>query len=71
MRNQPKTEKSRSRLSYIEMGSDKDVLMHNAQGSPRIEITVHGERNPHETPGGSLAIYKTVDVETSVMRREQ
>ncbi|KAF7594033.1 hypothetical protein BBP40_010311 [Aspergillus hancockii] len=70
-KNQTKTDKSRSRLSYIDLGSDQDVLMHNAQGPPKIETMVHGERNHHEDPGGSLAIFKTVDVETSVTRREQ
>ncbi|KAE8367630.1 hypothetical protein BDV27DRAFT_123625 [Aspergillus caelatus] len=67
-----KTDKSRSRMSYLEMTSDQDVLMHNAQSEPKVETTVHGDRNYYgsENPGGSLAIFKTVDVETSVTRRE-
>lgn len=65
-----KTDKSRSRMSYLEMTSDQDVLMHNAQSEPKVETTVHGDRNYYgENPGGSLAIFKTVDVETSVSRR--
>ncbi|GAB1202339.1 hypothetical protein APSETT445_000951 [Aspergillus pseudonomiae] len=68
-----KTDKSRSRMSYLETTtSDQDVLMHNAQSEPKVETTVHGDRNYYggENPGGSLAIFKTVDVETSVSRRE-
>lgn len=59
-------------MSYLEMTSDQDVLMHNAQSEPKVETTVHGDRNYFggENPGGSLAIFKTVDVETSVTRRE-
>ena len=54
------------------MTSDQDVLMHNAQSEPKVETTVHGDRNYYGggNPGGSLAIFKTVDVETSVSRRE-
>ncbi|KAE8380758.1 hypothetical protein BDV26DRAFT_279233 [Aspergillus bertholletiae] len=66
-----KTDRSRSRMSYLEMTSDQDVLVHNAQSEPKIETTVHGDRNYFGgNPGGSLAIFKTVDVETSVSQRE-
>ncbi|KAE8384791.1 hypothetical protein BDV23DRAFT_191323 [Aspergillus alliaceus] len=65
-----RTDRSRSRLSYIEMTSDQDILVHNAQSEPKVETTVHGDRNYGGNPGGSLAIFKTVDVETSVTRRE-
>ncbi|KAE8154256.1 hypothetical protein BDV25DRAFT_126721 [Aspergillus avenaceus] len=73
MKNQTpsKSTRTHNRMSFLgTASSDQDVLMHNAQCEPKIETTVHGERGPAANQTTSLAIFKSVNVETSVTTRE-
>ncbi|KAI9933153.1 hypothetical protein AWENTII_002825 [Aspergillus wentii] len=71
--NTSRTDKSRHQMSYIENGSDQEILVQNAQGEPKIETTINGqERNEHSSNGGGfdgMGIMKTVDVSHSVTTR--
>ncbi|KAJ6107697.1 hypothetical protein N7523_009020 [Penicillium sp. IBT 18751x] len=74
MQNQSKTQRSKQQMSVLEAESDEDVLMFNAQGTPRVETTVQGDTerqtNRRSSPlEGGIGITKTIDVSTSVEAR--
>lgn len=57
-----------ARSKYVTFGSDRDVLMENAQDEPKVETSIRsavpqqGQENGQE----GMRIFKTVDVSTSV-----
>jgi hypothetical protein len=54
-------------MSYFDTGSDQEILMHNAQGEPKIETSIRGNTSSQRIdPSESMGIIKTVDVSTSV-----
>ena len=69
-RNKSRTDRSRQGLGTLEEGSDKDVLMYNAQGNPKIETSVLGDSARQTSPQNDMmGIVKTVDMSTSVSNR--
>ncbi|RHZ53964.1 putative integral membrane protein [Aspergillus thermomutatus] len=62
-----RSSRSKHQMSYMDTGSDQEILMHNAQGEPKIETSIRGATSTHRTvPSESMGIMKTVDVSTSV-----
>lgn len=68
LRNQSRTQRSTKQMSVAERESDEDVLMYNAQSNPRVETTIHGDRQNNGSGGspfGGIGITRTVDVDVS------
>ncbi|GFF25607.1 hypothetical protein IFM58399_01095 [Aspergillus lentulus] len=59
--------RGKHQMSYLDTGSDQEVLMHNAQGDPKIETSIRGDTSSRRiVPSEAMGIMKTVDVSTSV-----
>ncbi|KAF4213652.1 hypothetical protein CNMCM8980_009715 [Aspergillus fumigatiaffinis] len=59
--------RSKHQMSYLDTGSDQEVLMQNAQGDPKIETSIRGDTSSRRiVPSEAMGIMKTVDVSTSV-----
>ncbi|KAF7125904.1 hypothetical protein CNMCM5793_002263 [Aspergillus hiratsukae] len=69
---QSRTDRRHSRvgghqMSYFDTASDQEILMHNAQGEPKIETSIRGDTTSQRlVPSEAMGIIKTVDVSTSV-----
>ncbi|RLL94198.1 hypothetical protein CFD26_103363 [Aspergillus turcosus] len=68
---QSRSERRHSRanhqMSYFDTASDQEILMHNAQGEPKIETSIRGDTSSQRiVPSEAMGIMKTVDVSTSV-----
>ncbi|EAW14821.1 putative integral membrane protein [Aspergillus clavatus NRRL 1] len=62
--------RSKHQMSFLDASSDQDILVHNAQGEPKIETSIRGDSSTHRTiPVEATGIMKTVDVSTSVTTR--
>ncbi|KAL1979674.1 hypothetical protein VTN96DRAFT_5373 [Rasamsonia emersonii] len=66
---------SRHRMSITEGGSDKDILISNAQGEPRIETSIQSDADlpSQRRRRGSvdgMGIVKTVDLSTTYVQRD-
>ncbi|EAU30395.1 conserved hypothetical protein [Aspergillus terreus NIH2624] len=60
-----KSNRSRSRMSFFEPGSDQDILVQNVQSEPKVETTV--QQSPsHQRRAPGFGIMKTVNVTTEV-----
>ncbi|KAL1850264.1 hypothetical protein Plec18170_006959 [Paecilomyces lecythidis] len=67
------TKGSKHRMSILDVGSDQDILIKNAQGEPKIETSIQGdtERQPgHHSSMEGIGIMRTVDVQTTVVNKE-
>ncbi|KMK59048.1 integral membrane protein [Aspergillus fumigatus Z5] len=59
--------RSKHQMSHLDTASDQEILMHNAQGDPKIETSIRGDTSSRRiVPSESMGIMKTVDVSTSV-----
>jgi hypothetical protein len=59
--------RSKHQMSYLDTGSDQEILMQNAQGDPKIETSIRGDTSSRRiVPSEAMGIMKTVDVSTSV-----
>ncbi|GFF92142.1 hypothetical protein IFM53868_06742, partial [Aspergillus udagawae] len=59
--------RGKHQMSYLDTASDQEILMHNAQGDPKIETSIRGDTSSRRiVPSEATGIMKTVDVSTSV-----
>lgn len=68
---QSRSERRHSRVNhqmgYFDTASDQEILMHNAQGEPKIETSIRGDTSSQRiVPSEAMGIMKTVNVSTSV-----
>jgi hypothetical protein len=74
-KSQHSTKGSRSRMTFLELGSDEQhILISNAQGQPKVETSIRGpgQQNMNVNPESfaEQGIVKSVQVSTSYVEKQ-